>query len=47
MLKLLGKVAKAAIVTMLQEVRVNSLEMNGKIEIFCKEIEAIKKIQAS
>jgi len=33
--------------TIFYEVRVSTLEMNGKIEIFCKEIEAIKKIQAS
>lgn len=38
-LKLLDKDAKAAIIIMLQEVRVNSLEMNGKIKNLSKEIE--------
>ena len=36
---------KAAIITMPQEVRVSTLEMNGKLESLSKEIKAIKKKQ--
>lgn len=34
---------KTAIIAQLQEVRENTLEMNGKVEILCREIEAIRK----
>lgn len=37
--------SKAAIITMLNEVKVNILEMNEKIEVLSREIEIMKKKQ--
>lgn len=45
MLELSGIEHKATIITMLQEVKVNTFEMNGKIEILNRLIQTVKKNQ--
>lgn len=42
MLNLLDKYFKVAVLSMLCKIRMNVLEMNGKIELISKETESIK-----
>lgn len=43
-LEYLGKDSKSAIITIIHEVKVNTLERNGKVVVLSRKIETIKKI---
>lgn len=43
MLEYLGKDSKSAIITIIHEVKVNTLERNGKVVVLSRKIETIKK----
>lgn len=45
MRELSDKDVKAVIIKMLQKIRINPLERNGKIVCFCKETEGISKVR--